>query len=88
MSGKKVAQKFMDIGNSLVAQSAAMGALPTLYAATQPALPGGSYVGPGGFMESRGYPTIVQSTSAARDEAVAARLWTVSESLTGVSYLN
>ena len=87
MTGKRAAQKFMDIGNSLVAQSAAMGALPTLYAATLPGLPGGSYIGPGGFLESRGYPRVVHSTAAARDEAVAARLWEVSATLTGVSYL-
>jgi NAD(P)-dependent dehydrogenase (short-subunit alcohol dehydrogenase family) len=76
----------MALGNRLLAQSAAMGALPTLYAATYPGLEGGSYVGPDGFMENRGHPKPVGSTAAARDESVAARLWQVSEDLTGVSF--
>ncbi len=76
----------MGIGNFLMAQSAEMGALPTLYAATFPGLEGGTYIGPGGFMEQRGYPTPVGTTPAARDEAVAARLWQASEELTGVSF--
>ena len=41
------------IGNRLLAQSADMGALPTLYAATVPDLPGGTYVGPGGEASTR-----------------------------------
>ena len=40
---------YMWIGNRVFAQSAEMGALPTLYAATVPDLPGGTYVGPGGL---------------------------------------
>jgi hypothetical protein len=63
-----------------------MGALPTLYAATEPGLPPGSYVGPDGFLEQRGHPRIVSSTAAARDEAMAARLWAISEDLVGVRF--
>lgn len=76
----------MFFGNRLLAQSAEMGALPTLYAATYPGLESGAYIGPGGFMEQRGHPKPVGSTAAARDEKVAARLWQVSEELTGVSF--
>ena len=76
----------MSLTNRLFAQSAEMGALPTLYAATFPGLEGGSYVGPDGFMEQRGYPQKVGTTEAARDEAVAARLWQVSEELTGITF--
>ena len=47
----------MVISNAVLAQSAEMGALPTLYAATYPGLEGGTYIGPDGFMEQRGYPT-------------------------------
>ena len=72
--------------NAIVAQSAEMGALPTLYAATYPDLPGGSYVGPDGVGELRGHPHICTPSRAARDEAVAARLWAVSEELTGVHF--
>lgn len=72
--------------NSLVGQSPAMGALPTLFAATAPGLPGDTYVGPNGPAEIRGYPRVVDRTAAAKDRRAADRLWTVSEELTGVHY--
>jgi NAD(P)-dependent dehydrogenase (short-subunit alcohol dehydrogenase family) len=76
----------MALTNVVMAQSAEMGALPTLYAATYPDLDGGTYIGPDGFMEQRGHPEPVGSTPAARDEKAAARLWQVSEELTGVKF--
>ena len=76
----------MAIGNKLFAQSADMGALPTLYAATVPDLPGGAFVGPGGFMEQRGHPKVVTAAGKAYDELAWRRLWEVSEQLTGVHY--
>ena len=75
----------MRVGNRLVAQSAEMGALPDLYAATQPGLVSGTFAGPDGLGEQRGYPKAVGSSAAARDEEVATRLWSVSEQLTGVA---
>jgi NAD(P)-dependent dehydrogenase (short-subunit alcohol dehydrogenase family) len=75
----------MQVGNFLLAQSAEAGAWPTLYAATE-AVPSGTYVGPRGFAQLRGYPGAVDSTKASKDEAVAAKLWDVSEALTGVTY--
>ncbi len=77
---------FMAIGNRLFAQSADMGALPTLYAATVPGLPGGTFVGPGGRGEQRGYPRVVTAAGKAYDEQDWRRLWEVSEELTGVHY--
>jgi len=74
------------IGNRLLAQSAEMGALPTLYAATVPDLPGGTFIGPGGRKEQRGYPTVVTAAGKAYDEQAWRRLWDVSEELTGVHY--
>jgi len=65
------------------AQDAEHGALPTLYAATAN-LPGGSYAGPDGPGERRGYPTLVQASEDARDEQLARRLWDTSSRLTGV----
>jgi hypothetical protein len=62
-----------------------MGALPTLYAATQD-LPGGSYSGPGGWQEMRGHPRAAGRSVAACDEDVAKRLWGISEQLTGVTF--
>jgi NAD(P)-dependent dehydrogenase (short-subunit alcohol dehydrogenase family) len=76
----------MVVTNHLLAQSEDMGALPTLYAATQPGLEGGTYVGPDGFMEQRGHPEPVTPAKAARDEETARRLWDVCEALTGVHY--
>jgi NAD(P)-dependent dehydrogenase (short-subunit alcohol dehydrogenase family) len=70
----------------LIAQSAAMGALPTLRAATDPAAVGGQYYGPGGFRELRGHPVVVASSARSHDADVQRRLWTVSEDLTGVTY--
>jgi NAD(P)-dependent dehydrogenase (short-subunit alcohol dehydrogenase family) len=68
------------------AQSAQAGALPTLRAATDPAARGGEYYGPGGPLQFTGHPVRVESSARSRDEAAAARLWEVSEELTGVSY--
>jgi hypothetical protein len=72
--------------NTLVAQSAESGARPQLYAATMPDVHGGDYYGPDGLFESRGAPKRVGRTSAAQDEVTAARLWELSEELTGVRY--
>jgi NAD(P)-dependent dehydrogenase (short-subunit alcohol dehydrogenase family) len=76
----------MVVTNALVAQSADRGALPSLYAATEPGLDGGLYIGPDGPGEFRGHPRVVSPNRAARNEAVAARLWAVSEELTGVHF--
>jgi NAD(P)-dependent dehydrogenase (short-subunit alcohol dehydrogenase family) len=76
----------MGFTNRVVAQSAQMGALPTLYAATKPDLAGGSFVGPDGFLQQRGYPHLVTAKKSAYDEDVARRLWDASEELTGVRY--
>lgn len=69
-----------------IRQSAEMGALPQLYAATAPGVHGGEYYGPGGFMQRTGYPKRVRSSSRSYDEALARQLWAVSEELTGVEY--
>jgi NAD(P)-dependent dehydrogenase (short-subunit alcohol dehydrogenase family) len=76
----------MHVANQVWAQSDEMGALPTLYAATEPGLEGGTYCGPDGFLEQRGHPKRVPPSGAARDEQVARRLWEVSEEMTGVRF--
>ena len=63
-----------------------MGALPQLYAATMPGLPPGSYLGPDGPMEQRGYPKVVGRSAAAQDEATAAWLWDRTEDLVGIRF--
>ena len=88
MRGQGWMTKIMGAVNTVLAQSAAMGALPTLYAATAPTVHSGDYVGPDGFGEQRGHPKLVGMTDSARDDAAANQLWTVSEDLTGVRYLD
>jgi NAD(P)-dependent dehydrogenase (short-subunit alcohol dehydrogenase family) len=70
----------------LVAQDPARGALPTLRAATDPAVLGGQYYGPDGLGQTQGYPKIVESSSKSHDVDMQRRLWAVSEQLTGVVY--
>jgi NAD(P)-dependent dehydrogenase (short-subunit alcohol dehydrogenase family) len=67
-------------------QSAEMGALPTLRAATDPGVIGGQYYGPDGFGEQRGHPRVVASSQVSHDTDAQHRLWTVSEELTGVTF--
>jgi NAD(P)-dependent dehydrogenase (short-subunit alcohol dehydrogenase family) len=84
---QSIQDRVMAIGNRYFAQSADMGALPSLYAATAPDAVGGAFYGPDGFAEQRGYPHRVSSTRASRDEVVARALWQRSQDLTGVSFL-
>ncbi len=87
MQGSSIMESMTALGNSLFAQSAAMGALPTLYAAAAPDVRGGDYIGPDGIGEIWGHPKKIGCSASARDTAVAARLWDISEQLTKVSYL-
>jgi NAD(P)-dependent dehydrogenase (short-subunit alcohol dehydrogenase family) len=77
----------MQIGNALFAQPAAMGALPTLYAASMPEVAGGDYIGPDGLQQMRGYPTKVGCRKLAQDQDLQGKWWALSEKLTGVRYL-
>ena len=70
----------------LISQAPAMGALPTLRAATDPGVLGGQYYGPDGLGETRGHPRLVTSSDQSYDPAIQQRLWTVSEDLTGVKF--
>jgi NAD(P)-dependent dehydrogenase (short-subunit alcohol dehydrogenase family) len=72
--------------NTLFAQTAAMGALPILYAATASGVAGGEYIGPLGLGKMRGHPGVVRSSARSYDVATAQKLWRGSEELTGVRY--
>jgi NAD(P)-dependent dehydrogenase (short-subunit alcohol dehydrogenase family) len=72
--------------NPVVAQSAEMGALPTLYAAVSDEIQGGEYIGPDGFFRQHGYPTLASPNKRALDQHTAKKLWAVSEELTGVKF--
>ena len=82
----RIEESINGVVNRVVSQSAQMGALPQLYAATSPAVRGGEYIGPDGFLEMRGYPTVVQPNGRGKDTVDAARLWAESVRLTGVDY--
>ncbi|AIY48412.1 SDR family NAD(P)-dependent oxidoreductase [Mycolicibacterium fortuitum] len=67
-------------------QEAAMGALPTLRAATDPGALGGQYYGPDGLGQQKGHPKLVTSNERSYDIELQRRLWIVSEELTGVTF--
>ena len=68
----------------LIAQPAAQGALPILFAATSPEALSGQYYGPGGFSGMRGFPASAKIPSKAKDENTAKRLWETSKRLANV----
>ncbi len=84
MAGKAFVAQVIEVMNSVVAQSAARGALPTLYAACAPGLHGGEFIGP--HLGMWGSPARAWCTPRARNEEAARRLWEVSEQLTGVTF--
>lgn len=86
MQGSPLLERVSELFNRLFAQSAAMGALPTLYAMTMPDVRGGDYIGPDGIGEFRGHPRKVGSSARSRDPGAARRLWEESERLTGVRF--
>lgn len=86
LEGMRLQTGLMSFATKLLAQSAAMGALPTLYAATAEQVEGGDYIGPTGRMGMYGYPAKVQSSPNAHDRGLAQRLWQVSERLTDMHY--
>ncbi|KAJ0402472.1 hypothetical protein ATCC90586_009292 [Pythium insidiosum] len=67
-------------------QSAAMGALPTLYAATAPGVRSGDFYGPDGFNAMWGYPTLEEPSGQARSLSAALKLWELSERLSGTPF--
>lgn len=85
-AGSRLRENIMGLMNRVLAQSAVMGALPTLYAATAEDVRGGEFYGPNGFMAMRGYPTKEKSSNDSYDLQLAARLWQVSEEMTKVNY--
>ncbi|MFJ7131050.1 oxidoreductase [Streptomyces sp. NPDC098101] len=74
------------LGNPLLAQRPERGALPQLYAAADPEVKGGEFIGPDGPAELRGAPTRVRISDAAADPETGRRLWELSERLTGVRF--
>ncbi len=86
MLNSPLGETLVQFYTSIIAQSAAAGALPTLYAGFSEAVDGGDYIGPDGLGELRGNPRKVSSSFMSRSEAVARQLWQVSEKLTGIPF--
>jgi NAD(P)-dependent dehydrogenase (short-subunit alcohol dehydrogenase family) len=86
LSGQALMGRFMDVANSVFAQSAEQGALPQLFAATSSEAVGGCYYGPSGLGEMRGAPRLVQTTSSALKRDEWEKLWSVSSELTELSF--
>lgn len=72
--------------NRFFAQDSEMGTLPTLRAAFDQEARSGDYYGPSRFLEMNGYPVKVNSNARSRDQDAAAKLWALSEDMTGVRY--
>lgn len=84
--GSSLKHFVMRVANAVGAQSAERGAWPILYGATHPDIQGGEFVGPGGFMNMRGTPTLQASSDRSYDSALAHRLWARSEEWTDVEF--
>ncbi|MFD0691733.1 oxidoreductase [Actinomadura fibrosa] len=85
MEGNSLMERLSGLGNAVMAQSAASGALPTLYAATAPDVEPGACYGPR-LLQFRGAPTKVITPPHADRPADGKRLWQISETLTNTPY--
>lgn len=84
--GKRDAPEFLKSLAHRFLQPPAMGALPTIFAAMDPHLKGGEYIGPDGKGQRKGYPALDTPHASAKDAAVSAKLWDISEQLTGIRF--
>ena len=84
-SGKPLSS-FTSFLSRMITQPASMGALPTLYAATEPSLIGGEYIGPDGKKARKGYPKKDSIIEDLYDKETSKKLWELSEDLTHVTY--
>lgn len=84
--GREKASWFINLLLPMFSQSAEMGALPTLYAATSSTIKGGEYIGPDGAGNRKGYPALETPHASAGSRDVMEELWTVSEKLVGMRF--
>jgi NAD(P)-dependent dehydrogenase (short-subunit alcohol dehydrogenase family) len=84
VGSKSFKGRFSTVFVRVIGQSAARGALPQIYAATSTSVTPGGYYGPNGFLEAKGDVAPAAVSAKARNTELAARLWEVSEQLTGV----
>lgn len=86
MAGSSRKAGLFKLANRYLAQSGAMGALPSLYAATAPDVESGSFYGPSGFMRMRGWPAPEVPNPRRVTVEVATKLWELSENLTRIGF--
>ncbi|WLQ43215.1 oxidoreductase [Streptomyces laculatispora] len=85
MENRRTAERVIELGNRIIAQPAAMGALPTLYAATAPGVRSDSFTGPR-LLGWRGAPAPSWRAGWTLNDVASERLWVASEQLTGVTF--
>ncbi len=78
--------KLSGLFGTVLSQSAEAGAWPTLLAATATDAKKSGYYGPDGINEMKGMPGDAKIAARALDLNVAAKLWSLSEQLTGVVF--
>lgn len=86
MNASKGSLGLMDRINKTLGQSGEMGALPSLFAASNPGVEPGAYYGPSGFMRMRGWPAIENPDPNRVTPEAAAKLWELSQELTGIHF--
>ena len=86
LGNRRVRAKVSRVFGSFLGQTAAAGAGPTLYAATSPEMRSGQFIGPAHGAQLFGPPKVVHPSRRAGSAGDAARLWDISEELTGVRY--
>ncbi|MER7732253.1 oxidoreductase [Streptomyces erythrochromogenes] len=84
LEGPTLNSRVAALGNAVLAQPTASGALPTLYAATAPGVAQDAFIGP--RFGWRGAPAPSWRAGWTLDDTAGERLWAASEKLTGVSY--
>lgn len=85
MKGSRFEAGTFNLANSVLAQSAERGALPSLYAATAKDVKSGGYYGPDGFLRMTGWPSLDHPSTKRANKDVAGKLWELSEQLTGLN---
>ena len=85
LEGRAMAARLVRLGNRVMAQSAAQGALPILYAATAPTVRPDEFIGPR-LQGWRGSPARSWRAPWTLNDAAAERLWSASEQLTGIRF--
>lgn len=85
LDGRTLRGRILTAAFAVAGQKPEDGCLPTLMAATAD-LPGGTYVGPSGFLELHGAPRVVRASRVARDPEAARKLWEISEQVTGIRF--